>query len=289
MAVPTNYTADELEKQYNVRDGRADYETTVVPDWTARSAEAREKLSCQIGLSYGASDKQKLDFFPTSDSATAPTLIYFHGGYWQRGDKSVYSFIAPSFVKHGINIVVVGYDLCPTVSITTISDQAREALAWIWRNAESLDISKDRLVVTGHSAGGHITGMLMGTDWTMLGSGLPIDLIKAGMPISALNLLEPLRFTTINDAVGMDEGEADSQSPMNNPPVTDAPQLVVCGGAETAEFHRQSDMYVEAFSSAKRTIERYSVPAADHFDELNALVDEASPFFQKTKDLALAT
>ena len=74
--------------------------------------------------------KQKIDVFKVKDP-NAPTLIYFHGGYWQRGDKSIYSFLAPSFNSEGVNFITVGYDLCPTVSIIQISSQAREAIAFI--------------------------------------------------------------------------------------------------------------------------------------------------------------
>ena len=81
----------------------------------------------------------------------------------------------------------------------------------------------------------------------------------------------------------MDPTEADAESPMtNHPPVTNAPQLVVVGGAETDEFHRQAQMYLDKFSTDARRMEMYVVPDVDHFDELNTLVDITSPFFAKT-------
>jgi arylformamidase len=160
-------------------------------------------------------------------------------------------------------------------------------LVWVWRNARELGISRDRLTVMGHSAGGHITAMMMGTNWPKRAADLPTDLIKAGIPVSPLNVLEPLRFTSINEGVRMDAAEALLQSPMNNPPVTNAPLLVVCGERETSEFHRQADMYVEAFATADRQIERYTVPDSDHFDELNVLANDASPFFSKTFELVM--
>ena len=81
----------------------------------------------------------------------------------------------------------------------------------------------------------------------------------------------------------MDAAEAEAQSPMlNHHPITNAPQLVVVGGAETDEFHRQAQMYVDAFATDQRKIEMYVVPAVDHFDELNILSDTDSAFFKKT-------
>lgn len=277
------FSAEEFEQQYNLRLGRPDYEETVIPGWLQGSEAAREKLKCKLDLTYGKGDKQKLDVFSCGDQK-AVTLVYFHGGYWQRGDKSIYSFLATPFVAAGVNVVVAGYDLCPNVTLTRISEEAREAIAYIYLHADELDLNKDRITVMGHSAGGHITEMMMGTDWSAYNSDLPKDVIKAGIPVSPLSLLEPVRRTAgLNAGIRMDEAEAESQSPMlHHRPATDAPQLVVVGGAETDEFHRQSQMYYDAFKSTERKMELYHVPGVDHFDELNVLVNPDSPFFKKS-------
>jgi len=277
------FTSDELDAQYNLRAGRPDYEVTVIPDWNKRSEAVRKQMSCTLDVRYGKGEKQKLDIFPCGD-ATAPTLVYFHGGYWQRGDKSIYSFLAKPYVVAGVNVVVAGYDLCPAVSITRISEEAREAMVYIWRNAAEIGVNRDRLTVMGHSAGGHITQMMMATDWSAIAGDLPRGLVHAGIPVSPLSLLEPVRLTLkLNEGIRMDAVEAEAESPMlNHPPVTNASQLVVVGGAETEEFHRQAQMYFDAFATSERAMELYIVPGVDHFDELNVLADPDSPFFLKT-------
>ena len=275
-------SAEELEKQYNLRAGRPDYDVTVIPDWTVRSEQAREKLSGRLDIRYGDGEKQKLDLFSSGDPK-APLLVYLHGGYWQRGDKSIYSFLAVPFTERGVNVAVIGYDLCPAVTITRISEEAREALAYLWRHADDLGINRERITVMGHSAGGHITEMMMGTNWPAYSADLPKTLIRSGIPVSPLSLLEPVRLTSLNDNVRMDAEEAAAESPMlNHPPLTDAPQLLVVGGKETTEFHRQARMYQSAFAAAERKIDFYIVPDVDHFDELNVLADPKSDFFKKT-------
>ena len=282
----TRFTPEEFDAQYNLRAGRPDYETTVIPDWVERSESARATLKCQIDIRYGEGEKQMLDVF-TGHTADAPVLVYFHGGYWQRGDKSIYSFLASPYIEAGVNVVVVGYDLCPDVSITRISGQAREALTYIWQHASDLGLNPNQITVMGHSAGGHITEMMMATNWSLFDKSLPADLIKSGIPISPLSYLEPVRLTeALNAGIRMDEQEAEAESPMtNHPPVTNAPQLVVVGGAETKEFHRQSQMYVDKYATSERTLTLYIVPDVDHFDELNVLADPASEFFAKTLTL----
>ena len=272
-----------FDSEYNLRAGRPDYEETVIPNWIADSKSARDNLDCTLDVRYADGDKQKLDVFRCGDNK-APTLIWIHGGYWQRGDKSIYSFLATPFVNNGVNVIVVGYDLCPTVSMSRISEELREAIGFIWSNNKSLDINRDKICVMGHSAGGHLTQMMMATDWPARNPEFPVDIIKAGIPVSPLSYLEPVRLTlALNANLQMDAEEADLESPMtNHPPFTNAPQLVVVGGAETFEFHRQSQMYVNRYTSSKRQIDMYVVPGVDHFDELNVLVDTESLFYQKT-------
>ncbi|MGI9510070.1 MAG: alpha/beta hydrolase [Geminicoccaceae bacterium] len=282
MTFHRSFSDEELEKQYNLRAGRPDYEVTVIPDWMTRSEQARRQLSGRLDIRYGEGERQTLDLFTCADPK-APLLVYFHGGYWQRGDKSIYSFLAVPFTERCVNVAVIGYDLCPSVTITRISEEAREALAYLWRNAVDLGINRERITVMGHSAGGHITEMMMGTDWPTFGTDLPGTMIQSGIPVSPLSLLEPVRLTSLNDNVRMDAAEAAAESPMlNHPPVTDAPQLLVVGGHETTEFHRQAGMYQDAFATVKRNIDLYVVPDVDHFDELNILANPDSDFFKKT-------
>jgi len=275
-------TSSWFDAQYNLRAGRPDYEETVIPNWIKDSKKARENLNCTLDVRYADGDNQKLDVFLCGDKK-APTLIWIHGGYWQRGDKSIYSFLASPFVEIGANVIIVGYDLCPNVSMTRISEELREAVSFIWNNGKILGINRDKISVMGHSAGGHLTQMMMATDWPARDSAFPLDIIKAGIPVSPLSYLEPVRLTlALNANLQMDAIEANLESPMtNHPPHTNAPQLVVVGGAETDEFHRQSEMYVNSFKTQQRMIEMYVVPDVDHFDELNVLADQESTFFKK--------
>ena len=279
----SRFSAKEFDDQYNLRAGRPDYEVTVIPNWELKSASVRQEIDCNLNIIYGSGENQKIDIFYCGEKS-APTLLYFHGGYWQRGNKSIYSFLAKPYISSGVNVVIVGYDLCPDVSITRISEEAREAILFVWKKGKDFNLNPNRIVVMGHSAGGHITQMMMGTKWSNLEKMLPNDLIKAGIPISPLSYLEPVRLTeALNAGIRMDELEAETQSPMTqHPPVTNAPQLVAVGGLETTEFHRQAQMYVDAYNSKERIIKFFEVPNVDHFDELNILEDSQSSFFKET-------
>ena len=85
------FSRKQFDEQYNLRAGRPDYEVTVIPNWAKKSERVRQELNCSLDIRYGPGKNQNLDIFHCGDT-NAPTLLYFHGGYWQRGNKSIYSF-----------------------------------------------------------------------------------------------------------------------------------------------------------------------------------------------------
>ncbi|MEQ9159639.1 MAG: alpha/beta hydrolase [Roseovarius sp.] len=282
----TRFSQDEMEMQYNLRLLRPDYNSAVVPDWEKRSERTRATRRCTLDLAYGDGPDDRMDVFP-SDDPRGPILVYFHGGYWQRGDRKFYSFLGDAFVDCGITVVLAGYTLCPATSITGIVGQARAAVAKTILDTDRVPGNRDRLVVGGHSAGGQITGMIMATDFSTVDPALPVAPVGRGMPMSALFDLGPLRDTTINDSLSIDDAEVASMSPMQQPPVGNAPQLVIVGGGETEEFHRQSDNYAALYQSPDRPVDRYNSGDDDHFDLLNSLADPASPLFARCRDFIL--
>lgn len=269
----------ELEAQYNLRALRPDFESGMLQQWLARSAALRAAAVSRLNLAYGPGERERIDYFP-GGSPDAPLLIFFHGGFWQRGDKSIYSFVAEPFIAQGVSVALVNYTLCPANSVDGIVAQAQRSLAWLWRHAGELACSRERWFVGGHSAGGQIAARLMATRWPELGLDLPARMLRGAVLVSALFDLEPLCATTHNDGLRMSLAQARAASPLRHPPVDDAPQLLAVGGAESREFHRQADEYAQAFATAKRAMLRYRVDTCDHFDVLQALADPAHPFFR---------
>ena len=278
--------ASTLEAQYNLRDRRGDDFDDLVQSWLARSATHRDVSGARVDLPYGEGERERLDYFFSGDK-NGPLLIYIHGGYWQRGDKSMYSFVTESFIRHGVSVVVMNYNLTPSVRMGQIPPQIQKCIAWCWHNAEDLGFSRSKMFVSGHSAGGHLTALMMATQWSQFDTHLPDDLIRGGIPISGLYELEPLVHTSLNEGPQMDIAEAHAESPCFIPPLTNAPQLVVVGGGETDEFLRQSDDYADQYRTDKRVMERYNVPDDDHFDELERLAEDDSVFFEKSMKLMI--
>jgi arylformamidase len=278
--------AKTLEAEYNLVARRGPDFPDLVQRWLGRSAAHRDVSGARVDLPYGDGDREKLDFFFGGD-ADGPVLIYIHGGYWQRGDKNMYSFVSEAFIQHGVSVAMLNYNLTPSVRMGQIPPQIRKAINWLWKNSADLGFNREKLIVSGHSAGGHLTALMMATDWPSVDSQLPVDLVRAGIPISGLYELEPLVHTTLNTGPQMDIAEAHVESPCFLPPLTNAPQLVAVGGGETVEFLRQSDDYADQYRTADRIMERYDVPNDDHFDELERLTESDSVFFSKCMKLIM--
>ena len=145
---------------------------------------------------------------------------------------------------------------------------------------QSLKINADRINICGNSAGGHLVAMMLATRWTDLDPGLPIDLIKFGVPVSGLYRLEPLRHTSLNEAVGLDADEARLNSPQYLSAAGKAPILAAVGGAETSVFFEQMESFTEQWRSGSGPIEKYVEADADHFDIIERLGDEGSGIFR---------
>ena len=165
--------------------------------------------------------------------------------------------------------------------MTQLVNRVIQALVWLFQNAAGLDVSADRINLSGHSAGGHLTAMCLTTHWQDLDPGLPADLIKTVIPLSGLYQLEPLLHTTISDALQLSADEVLQLSPCYLRPTTNAPVLAIVGGAETPEFFRQTDELIEHWSETGQQMEKFVEPDVDHFDLVERFAATDSTLFKR--------
>lgn len=266
----TTWDADWLERQYNNRANVPDH-PTVMARWDESSRLARSKMTCELDLPYGTSTAETLDVFPAA-RPDSPVLVFIHGGWWRSLDKRDFSFVAPAFVQAGAAVVVPNYGLCPSVSVSTIALQMVRALVWTFRNIARYGGDPQRIVVAGHSAGGHLAAMMVSCDWPSQGTDLPADMVKAGLSISGLFDLAPIaQIGFLKDDLRLTDEEVERLSPVRFPAPA-SPLIAAVGADETPEFHRHNQLLREAWGPvAVPTIEE--VPATNHFTVVHALVD----------------
>ncbi len=269
----------DLEANYHLQALRGDI-SGVLQRWSQQSATLREHSDASLDCSYAIGDREKLDIFRCG-AADAPLYVFIHGGYWQRLDKSVFSLIAEPFLNAKVDVAIIGYPLCPDVSMTQLVASIRSAIAWLYRNAAAYGINAQRINLSGHSAGGQLSALGLSTRWSDLGDDLPDDLLKSGIPFSGLYQLAPLPHTTIGDALHLTPLEIEEYSPINHLPTSDAPVLLVVGESETSAFITQTDQFAEQWKRPGLVIDKYFEPDADHFDLIDRLADSNSALFRR--------
>jgi arylformamidase len=279
MADPI-YTPEFVERGYDNRAAVPEH-----PQWLARfttsSQEARASLAPRLDLRYGPGSKETLDLFVPAGPAHG-TFVFLHGGYWRALDKSDFSFVAIPFVAHGIAVAVADYDLCPDVSIATIVDECRRAVAWIAHEGGAHGANPDRVVVGGHSAGGHLVAMLFATDWAA--AGFAREPLVAGVSLSGVHDLAPMVQFSFNADFKLDDAEAARLSPVRLAARSRAPLLLAVGADETSEFIRQTRILWDAWPANRPAGAQAPliVPGRHHFSVVADYADAKSVLTQHT-------
>jgi arylformamidase len=271
-----------LAREYNARE--------LVPDharyfarWEEESAKARSRMTSYLDRRYGDMPGETIDIFPAR-KGDGSCMMFIHGGYWRAMDKKEYAFLAPAWVDGGVSLAVVNYDLCPGVTIEEIVRQMLRASRWLWLHAEEFGMDQDRLYVSGHSAGGHLTAMMMCALWPVLDPQLPRDLWKGGLAISGLYDLRPLPHVDfLQQDLRLDEQTALRLSPAFMPPATRAPVMTSVGRDESGEFRRQNALLAERWRGAFAG--DIPMPGRNHFSVIDGLADQQSALFAGARRL----
>ncbi|XP_057293498.1 kynurenine formamidase-like [Hydractinia symbiolongicarpus] len=259
---------DWYEKQYNPSFWSKRYATReeVIQNFidvaTKRSEKTRRNITSELDISYGTSKRQRIDiFYPDENKNEKPKdsiIVYIHGGYWQEGDKSLYSFAAKQFVCNGFAFVVIGYDLTPEVTIPQIIEQIETALIVIKDKFKST-----KLILLGHSAGAHASVAVADR------GNVSVDALFL---VSGVYDLLPLINTSINDTLRLSKESAACLNLMK--PIKGVNIIFVCiGENDSPEFYRQSKVFSQKQSS--ETLSGfYTVDNEDHFSIILSMYDE---------------
>lgn len=233
---------------------------TLAPRFTQEWADGAGDLA--IDQPYGSGQREKLDlFFPAGEPKGL--FVFVHGGYWVALDKSHWSHLARSALEQGWAVAMPSYTLCPDIKIGGITKQIGAAIE---KAAERI---KGPIVLAGHSAGGHLVSR-MGCQNAPLGLTIR-QRINRIITISGLHDLRPMLRLKLNEALKLDAGEADAESPALLLPVEGLEVDCIVGGAERPEFIRQNALLANIWMGLGASTREIIVDDKHHFDIIDEL------------------
>lgn len=281
IAAEASWPRAQLDADYTARNSCSveDFERTIAA-YLTRSQAALDLPNTRTNLVFDAAAGLGLDLFGTKPHELRPLVVFIHGGYWRGLSKQHSAFLAPMLAAQGIACAVPDYRLAPSVRMTDIVADTRNAFAYLWHEAEALGIDRQRIVVTGSSAGGHLAATLLQDGWQAT-LGLPELPIAAAMPVSGLFDLASIAASHVQDWMQFSTAEIEAFSPLRHLPGIGTRLTVVAAEHEAAGFHRQSEAYAKAVGApcmigAKR----------HHFDVIFDLADADHPLGKELLRLA---
>jgi arylformamidase len=276
----SNFSAPPLsaafvEREYNNR-ARVPAHAAYFARWERDSEFVRETLPCTIDLGYGPDPRHRIDLFPAANARG--TLVFIHGGYWRSLDKSMFSWLAAAWVAAGVNVVMPNYRLAPAVRIDDIIDDAIAAVNWLFAHGPEHGISNDRVVVSGHSAGGHLTAAVFAAEPSRL--RFDPERVVGGVPFSGVFDFSPLVHFGFNADFLLDDAAVKRLALHDTLPTLTAPLVVAAGGDESSEFQRQSRLLAQAWQPQVKQL--LILPGVDHFNIVDAFSERGQPLYDAT-------
>jgi arylformamidase len=234
----------------------------MVAGWERRSAEMRARHSGHLDLRYGPRERNRIDFLKATDGG--PTLLFIHGGYWQMRSKEVFTVMAEGPMAHDINVALIGYTLAPEATLDEIVAEIHQGIDFLAGQLPTLGGDPKRIVVSGWSAGGHLTAM-----------ALSHPRIQAGLGISGIYDLEPIRHSYLNVKLGLDEASSRRNSPMMQGGGAMKPLSLVAGSAELPLLRKESADFAGHRASYGLPVTYEEIPGANHFTIMNELMSSS--------------
>ncbi|WEX07485.1 alpha/beta hydrolase [Chelativorans sp. AA-79] len=236
--------------------------------WMEPARAFRESLAgvgrARLDLPYGDRPRNRFDLF-LPEGKPGGLVVFVHGGYWLRFDKSYWSHLAAGAVESGHAVAMPSYTLCPQIRIGGI---VKEVAAAVEAAAAMVE---GPLMLTGHSAGGHLVSRMVSAT-TPLASRVS-GRIRRVVSISGVHDLRPLMRTGMNGTLAIDEAEAAAESPALLRPMEGARITCWVGGSERAEFLRQNALLANVWTGLGAITSAVVEPDRHHFNVVDGLAD----------------
>jgi acetyl esterase/lipase len=248
----------------------------IVAGWERRSLGLRQQHPAHLDLRYGPRERNRIDVLKIAERA--PTLLFIHGGYWQMRAKEFFTVVAEGAMAHGINVALTGYTLAPDVTLDEIVAEIHAAIDHLARELPALGGDGKGIVVSGWSAGGHLAAM-----------ALSHPFVRAGLGISGIYELEPIRHSYLNEKLGLDEAASRRNSPVRQSTGPLKPLSLVVGSAELPLLRQQTADFACYRAKHGLPVTYEEIPGADHFTIIDEMIAPSGRVTELIRELFART
>jgi arylformamidase len=262
LKVFRDYDQAGLDRQYEQRTFAANADD-VIRRYGLLSDKMRILLGEPETLAYGTTEAEALDLYGKSRDRI---VAFVHGGAWTRMGRRPSAFAARTFLDAGAGYAALGFGLLPSITLPDMVAQVCRALEFLREK-----FKPKRFVLIGHSSGGHLSACAL----------TRVSCVDAALLVSGVYDLEPVRLSSRNSYVRLDEKLEDEYSPIRHTERIKCPVTVACGELEGPEFFRQS----------KDLADKLSVPllvgkGLNHFEMVETLADRRSALGRSALEIA---
>ncbi|MFC3337625.1 alpha/beta hydrolase [Paracandidimonas soli] len=266
---------EALEFHFNPRVSVPDF-ARYDQERTGLNEAALAECSPWLDIPYGDHPLHSLDIYPAQPGAggeEGAVHVFFHGGYWRALDKANFAFIGGALAERGITTVIPNYELCPASTLDEVVASARAAFAWICANIHRYGASRDKISLSGHSAGAHLSAAILSADWN--GDPSIPSALTGVLLVSGVFDPSPAMMTSLNDDLRLSREMADRNNMENCTPRLKAPVTLVAGALEPAHWQDMTVRYAEQLRRAGYAqVDMHMLPGCHHFNILDGYLDE---------------
>ncbi len=227
--------------------------------------------------------RHKLDIYTPKGQRNFPVVMFVHGGGWHSGNKELYAQFGQLMARNGLGGVVINYRLSPQARFPAHEEDVAKAFAWVHANIARYGGRADRLIVCGHSAGGHLVSLLATDERYLKAENLTPRDIRGVISMSGVYALDKI-FGMYGSIFGRDRADRRDASPLHHITGNEAPFCILYADKDLPTIEKVSEQFFDALKKARCDARAQKVSGRTHISLILLTGTEDDPAAQAMFD-----